>query len=105
MHVSSLDGASVYLRTSVSGNEGLLKHAQLCDAPGARKKFMRDLNIHPQCTLHCSPLCPCSHACVKGGHKLQAVFMQMGAVPLPRMQFAASVAADAFLFAGPRAND
>lgn len=32
---------------SGSENEGLLKHVQLCDTAGARKKFMRDLNIHP----------------------------------------------------------
>lgn len=49
--ISGLEHRSVYLRMSGSGNEGLLKRVQLCDAPGARKKFMRDLNIHPQCIV------------------------------------------------------
>lgn len=92
--ISGLEHRSVYLRMSGSGK---WRTPQACAAVW-RTRSTEEIHAwfkYPP-TMHCSPLCPCSRACVKGGHKLQAVFMQIGAMPLPRAHFAASAAADAF---------
>lgn len=51
-----------------------------CDTPGARKKTMRDLNSYPQCIVLRSVR---AHVW-KGGHKLQAVLMQIAVMRLLR---------------------